>query len=119
MRWYLREGKTSQEQRSRFIRLPLFIVGMAVSYAFLLRAPWWTYPIVGVVWAVTYPVRMIVSRYLVVREIDRRPLSDKTTWQMAAILVAAHGFMWPISVPAGFVLANEFGMFLDIQEASS
>jgi hypothetical protein len=109
-RWYVREGRNSLYHRSRYVRLPLLLAGMAVSHVLFVASAWrpWTYFVIGVVWGVTYPVRALVGYYIMRRKLNTRLLWDGT-WGVAALSAVMHGILWPITVPACFAAANELG----------
>lgn len=111
-------GNRHPEQRSRYLRLPLFTAGMGASYATALHPtlPAWTYIVPGVIWALSYPVRAAVNQGIVRHVWSAWQLKRSENWKMITVLLIPYALMWPLSIPVAYLSANEVGAFLDRPE---
>lgn len=116
--WYRHRKVRNQhpEVRSRYMRLPLLVAGMGVSYAAVLHLPAWIYPVTGVVWAVSYPVRAAVSQGIIQHTWSTWQLTRRENWKMITVVLIPHALMWPLSIPVAYLSASEAGAFLDTPE---
>ena len=108
--WY--EVRVHGGDRIRYVRAPLFIGCMVISYiGYLVPQTILAYVIVGVTWGLILPIRMMIHRKIVRkdRQFDWSMLADPGLWAMAGFLAVVHGLLWPISVPGFYFLGNEIG----------